>query len=272
MSENGKTLYKKIKTTKLGEGLSLSPILNKQAITRTVQAIAYFYDFALTDGAEKVYIFATAAVRSAQNKEEFLSAVYDKIGVCVDVVSGEKEALLGLRGALNGKDGGIIDIGGASTEITVSKDGKTIYSYSLNLGVVRLLDLCGQDREKILSTCNEKISEYGQIPCAQYYGIGGTATSLASIYLSLETYDPEKVNGCKLTLPSVSALAEKLLSMSVEERKKLKGLQPERAEVIAGGAVLLLSIMKRYCIEYITVSESDNLEGYLLEKTGEKYE
>lgn len=272
MSENGKTLYKKIKTTKLGEGLSLSPILNKQAITRTVQAIAYFYDFALTDGAGKVYVFATAAVRSAQNKEEFLSAVYDKIGVCVDVVSGEKEALLGLRGALNGKDGGIIDIGGASTEITVSKDEKTIYSYSLNLGVVRLLDLCGQDGEKILSTCNEKISEYGQIPCAQYYGIGGTATSLASIYLSLETYDPEKVNGCKLTLSSVSALAEKLLSMSVEERKKLKGLQPERAEVIAGGAVLLLSIMKRYSIEYITVSESDNLEGYLLEKTGEKYE
>lgn len=273
MSENGKTLYKKVITTKLGEGLSLFPVLKETAILRTVNAIKELQSYALLDGADKVYSFATAAVRSATNGNVFVDNVFRETGICVEVVSGEVEAFLGLSGALNGKDGGIIDIGGASSEITVSKNGSTVYSHSLDLGVVRLCDLCGQDETSIRSACKEKIVEYGVVPDADFYAIGGTATSLAAIDLELEVYDPKKVHGHRLTKENLNRLAKKLVSMSVEERKKLKGLQPARAEVIAGGAILLEEIVKMLKTDFVTVSENDNLEGYLAYKlnlNGEK--
>ena len=266
MSDGVKTLYKKVITTKLGEGVSLFPVLKETAIERTVDGVRTLYGDALADGADKVYAFATAAVRSAENGNVFIDRVKQVVGLNVEVVSGEVEAFLGLSGALNGKDGGIIDIGGASTEITLSKDGQTVYSHSLNLGVVRLVDLCGQDEVLIRNTCKEKIKEYGLVPKTNFYAIGGTATSLAGIDLELEVYDPKKVHGYRLTVEDVSRLAKKLISLSVEERKKLKGLQPARAEVIAGGAILLEEIMKMLGVNYITVSESDNLEGYLTYK------
>ncbi len=273
MSEDGKTLYKKVITTKLGEGLSLAPVLKETAISRTVNAVKYLQSFALADGAEKVYAFATAAVRSANNGSVFTDCVMRETGLFVEVVSGEVEAFLGLSGALNGKDGGIIDIGGASTEITVSKDKLTVYSHSLNLGAVRLVDLCGQDEDKVRSVCKKKIEEYGAVPKADFYAIGGTATSLAAIDSELEVYDSKKIHGYRLTDKVVGRLAKKLISLSVEDRKKLKGLQPARAEVIAGGAILLEEIMKSLKIDYVTVSENDNLEGYLAYKlnlNGEK--
>ena len=268
MSENGNTLYKKIIVTRLGEGISLTKTLTASAIKRTAEAVFSFTEYAKNDFADKILIFATAAVRSSVNGKEFVDSVFDLTGIKVDVVSGEVEAQLGLLGALNGNDGGIIDIGGASTEITVSICGKTTYSYSLDLGVVRLLDLCGQNEEIINTVIQEKIVEFGNIPNAKFYGIGGSATSLAAIDLGLEVYNPNLIDGYVLTKSQVDNLSSRLINMTVEERKKLNGLQPERAEVIAGGAVLLKKIMEYIGIDKITVSEKDNLEGYLITKNG----
>lgn len=267
---DGTTLFKRVKITKLGEGISLRPYLTDAAQARTLAAINDFVAEAKLCGADEIYAFATAAVRSAENGKLFAESVFDKTGVKLDIVSGETEASLGLKGALCGRDGGIIDIGGASTEITVSHGGKTVYSYSLGLGTVRLNDTCGQDREKIEITVADRLKEYGEIPAADFYGIGGTATSLAAVDLALDPYDPNRTHGHRLYAARVKEIADKLISTPVEERKKLKGLQPERAEVIAGGALLLSGIMAMLKTEYVTVSESDNLEGYLLYKLSDK--
>lgn len=207
-------------------------------------------------------------MRSAANGADFVSRVKQLCSIDVDVISGEEEAACGIAGALRGSDGGIIDLGGASTEITLQKGGKKVYSKSVNIGTVRLYDLAGEDRAALDKVIEERLSDYGNLTLAgtDMYGVGGTATSLAALYHGLETYDPKVVDGTVLTAEWLDKEAEILLSMSVDERKRLKGMDVRRADVIAGGCLLLCRILKRFGAEKITASESDNLEGYAILK------
>ncbi len=260
---DGKTLYKLVETTRLAEGMGNERMLKSPSVDRTVSAVYFFVNKSRGEKVDKIYIFATEAVRKAVNSADFVKAVKDATGIAVDVISGEIEALIGRIGAVGTADGGIIDVGGASTEVTAVINGQTVYSKSLDLGSVKIKDACGQDREKASKLIDEKVETYGQIPKTEYFGIGGTATSLASVSMELEPYDPEMVHGYKLSVRTLERLVDKLYSLSVEEKRRLKGLQPARAEVISGGALLLLTVMKKIGIDYLIVSESDNLEGYL---------
>lgn len=269
---DGKTLYKRLKTTRLGEGLSLTGKLSSEAIKRTAEAVGQFKRQALSDGAEKVYAFATAAVRSAENGGEFVGCVLSGCSVYVDVVDGETEAKIGLLGALGGGDGGIIDLGGASCEVTVRSEGKTVYSKSVDVGAVRLLDVCGRDRDKLEKHICSKLAGYGRFDCGGYkmYGISGTATTLAALKHGLRVYDPATVHGTPLTVQEVGGFADMLLKMSVEEIKSLGGVAVWRADVIGGASLFLYRLMQYLNVKEMTVSENDNLEGYLIHIGGNK--
>ena len=264
----GKTLYKQLDTTRLGEGLANSGVLKPEAIERTARAVQLFAAAAELNGAGTPYVFATASVRSASNGGDFVKRVKQLTGIDVDVISGEEEAACGITGALRGRDGGIIDLGGASTEITLQKGGKTVYSKSVNVGTVRLYDIAGQDRQALERAARTALKDYGNLSLAgtDMYGVGGTATSLAALFHELPAYDPKVVDGTVLTVGWLGSMAERLLSMSVEERKAMRGMDVRRADVIAGGCLLLHHILKRFGAEKLTVSESDNLEGYVLLK------
>ena len=242
LSEDGKTLSKRVVVTRLAEGLSADGRLKENPMSRTLAAMGELKRAAVRAGAERLYAFATAAVRSAENGGEFVKKAAEA-GIRLEVLSGGREAEIGLLGALNGRPGGVLDLGGASSELIVSDGSNVIYEYSLDLGSVRLLDLGGQDRARLTELIRSRIGAYGAVPACSLTAIGGTATQLAAI-----------------------ALIDLLFSLSPEERKGLKGLQPERAEVIAGGALLLLSVLDYLRLSRITVSERDNLEGYLIWK------
>lgn len=265
---DGKTLYKQLDTTRLAEGLAGSGVLKPEAIERTARAVQIFAAAAELNGAGTPHVFATAAVRSSKNGADFVARVKALTGIDVDVLSGEEEAACGILGALRGRDGGIIDLGGASTEITLQQGGKTLYSKSVNIGTVRLFDMAGQDRSALQAAIDNSLNGYGVLSLdgKDIYGIGGTATSLAALYHELEKYDPKVVEGTVLTREWLCAEAEKLLSLTVEERRALRGMEPRRADVIAGGCLLMYSILNRFNADRITVSESDNLEGYVLLK------
>ena len=265
---DGKTLYKQLDTTRLAEGLAQSGVLKPEAIERTARAVQIFAAAAELNGAGTPYVFATAAVRSSKNGADFVARVKALTGIDVDVLIGEEEAACGILGALRGRDGGIIDLGGASTEITLQQGGKTLYSKSVNIGTVRLFDMAGQDRSALQAAIDNSLNGYGSLSLdgKDIYGIGGTATSLAALYHELEKYDPKVVEGTVLTREWLCAEAEKLLSLTVEERRALRGMEPRRADVIAGGCLLMYSILNRFNADRITVSESDNLEGYVLLK------
>ena len=265
---DGKTLYKQLDTTRLSEGLAASGRLKPEAIERTARAVQLFAAAAELNGAGTPHVFATAAVRSSSNGADFTARVKQLTGIEVDVLSGEEEAACGIAGALRGADGGIIDLGGASTEIILQKAGKVEYSNSVNIGTVRLFDMAGQNRAALQAAIEDALAQYGDLSLKGWdmYGIGGTATSLAALSLGLEKYDPAIVNGTRLTAEKLGSLAEKLLSLTVEERKALRGMDVRRADVIAGGCLLLYNILSRFGADFITVSESDNLEGYAIIK------
>ncbi|MBQ8876929.1 MAG: hypothetical protein IJY63_05230 [Clostridia bacterium] len=264
---DGKVLYKSLNTTRLGEGLANSTSLLSIAIERTAQAVADFYVKATQEGAEQVVAFATAAVRTADNRQAFLDCVKAKCGLDIEVVSGEEEGELGMLGALGGRDGAVIDVGGASTEIAVRTSGKTVYKKSLNIGVVRLKDGYGRNVAEIRARAERAAKEYGVIPPVDtLYGIGGTATTLAAQYLQLDTYDSDKVTGTEIPVSALKALADKLSAMSVEEIAALPCMPKGRADVITGGAVLLATLLEELGFTSLTVSDRDNLEGYAIKR------
>lgn len=266
---DGKTLYKQLKTTRLGEGLCFTGELKAAAIERTAQAVAGFYTAAKANGADKVYAFATAAVRSAQNGNAFTKRVKELCGLQVEVLSGEDEAKCGVLGALRGADGGIIDVGGASTEVTVHAGGKTLYSKSVNIGTVRLYDAAGREKAKLLNEIGKKIEEYGEFDAGGYKicAIGGTASRLAAIKHGITEYTPEITDGTILTLDDMRTLSDMLLKLPVEQIREAT-ICKTSADVVGGGCLLMLEVMKKFNLTQVTVSESDNLEGYILLKEG----
>ncbi len=266
---DGKTLYKRIRTTRLGEGLSFSGSMKDGAIERTALAVADFVNCAKTEKTDKLYAFATAAVRSASNKAQFLARVKELCGLEIDVISGETEAKIGILGALGNNDGGIIDVGGASTEVTFRAGGRTVYSKSVNVGTVRLFDLAARNKQKLLRIISEKIEEYGEFSAenVNMRAIGGTATRLAAIKHRLLQYTPEVTDGTNFTVGELEKYADGLLSTSVEIIRA-NTICSASAEVIGGGCLLLAEIMKKLKIKSLTVSERDNLEGYIICKEG----
>ena len=261
---DGKTILKRLLTTRLGAGMQ-DGCLNFESMERSAKAVARFYDEAKEAGAQEIYAFVTAAVRSATNKEEFLSLVKGLCGLCIDVVSGESEASLAAFGALGKGDGIVIDVGGASSEVICVEQGAKVFAHSFPIGAVTLRERCGDDREK---TQTYLAGLFANLPKLQgkVFGVGGTATALACLHLKLQEYDAARVQNCYLSADELSKLKCKLFSLTVEERKGLAGMEQARADVIAGGVAIITEIVNKIGAAGLYASDRDNLEGYLVLK------
>lgn len=269
-----KTVYKETFTTRLGEGLYKTGLISEESKIRTVDAIISCIEKGKKEGVKEVLTFATAAVRNSLNGNEFTSYVFDKTGISVDVLSGDDEAEAGIVGALCGNDGCVVDEGGASTEVVVAKSGKIIYSHSLPVGAVVLKDVMGEDRNGIVKFTREKLNEYVDAPkCDVVTAIGGTATTIGAIANGIKVYDRNIVHGTTLSVERLEQITELLFSMSAKERENKLCVNSKRAEIIAGGAQLLLSVVKYLEAKTVIISESDNAEGYYyIKKKGVRYE
>lgn len=283
--ENGKILHrtKEINTTRIGASVDRQGIISEEGIKRNIEAFQDFINKARQYGAENIWAIATSAVRDAKNGGEFTRLAYEKTGVPIEIISGEKEAQLGYKGVLMSlHESGtgkilVIDIGGGSTEFILGSSNLLEEVISENVGAVRMT-------ERIIHTDPVAPFEYEKL-CAEIYeiientlgklkesdifkliGIGGTITTVAAVHQQLEPYDMNKVHGHLLTLDQIHKLQEKLLSLTLEERRKVKGLHPKRADIIIAGIAILLTTMEKLGIKDLTVSEYDNLEGLLGEK------
>ena len=262
---DGKTLYKKILTTRMGAGLHASGLISEEAMQKTVQALSLFCEEGRAAGAS-VCAFATAAVRSARNGSELCRRVKEACGITVDVVSGETEAALGIAGALGTADGGIVDIGGASAEVIFQKNQRTTFSVSLPMGAVKLYDVC-HDKQDLLDRvlCETAKPLEGAVPTGILYAVGGTASTLASIKCAAEEYG-DFLNGTVLELDFVQTTALSLLCKDIPARRAVKGMEENRADIIAGGTYFLYKIMEKLGVGSVVFSDRDNLEGYLFLK------
>ena len=268
-----KTVLKTLNTVRIGEGMGKSNSISEAAMKRTILALAAYKKQALEEGAKKLYVFATSAVREAENKQEFIKAVQERCGIAIDVISGEEEAQIGFLGAAGrGEKCGIIDIGGGSTEVICGQNEDLSYMKSFRVGTVRALSLFPENESpKALSKARAwvsgEIAELSEKPFfvgVPFVGIGGTATALAAIALGLKTYDPDKVQGYILTQEKLSVIFHMLSSMTVEQRKSVTGLDSMRADVIVYGCMIMMAFMSAIGLTQIEVSDRDNQEGYLI--------
>lgn len=259
-----KTIYKTLRSVRTGEGVNKNGFLLPSAMERTCSAISEYCAIAKSEYPDApLFCYATSAVRDSSNAFEFIALVKERCGIDVIILSGEEEASIGFNGAVNGGTGGIIDVGGGSTEVIFGRGGKIEFSDSYQLGCVRSLEKFGSE-DKTYRAALADFSSIDKRPAQglTFYGIGGTATSLAAMDLGLSVYDPEKVHNHELSYSTVCAIYEKLLSLSVEERQKLPGLDERRADIIGFGAAILKAFFESFSLSSIIVSESDGMEAF----------
>lgn len=260
-------------TTRLGEGLAQEKRLTDESVERTLQAIAQCKATALSNGATDIFAFATEAVRAAENGRAFTAAVERQTGLTVDVLSPQEEATVGYLGATMGLYGAlaVIDVGGASAEIATGLNGNVLSAASIPMGAVRLKAQCGDDCSAARQTVDELLDGLPDPSDANtVVAIGGTATSLAAADLGLTLYDPQRVHRHVLTAAAIDALVERFAASS-DRARDFPSLGIKRAQIILQGALIYQCICKRFSLPSVTVSETDNCEGYLLYKGYAQY-
>ena len=266
MTDDRKAVNRKtLASTTLADGLALTGYLSDEAMDRTAAAIRTFVAEARRRGADNIYVFGTEAMRAAKNGKAFKARVEDENGLPVDVISGETEARLGLMGAAGDIAGEatVVDIGGASVEIVRGNADRITYAKSAPLGMVRLIDLVGSEKNAIERFVERELPVFGIVSGTDdAIAIGGTATSLASMDLRQTVYNPDEIHGHILTLASLSRLRDEIFA-TLDLISRFPTLTPNRARVIGHGAIMLLSIVEYLGLEQIAVSEHDNMEGYL---------
>ncbi len=257
-------LTRLVAVTRLGEGVDNSGILTDSAMERTVQVLARYGKQASAEGATAVAV-ATSAVRDAANREEFLERATAVLGVRPRLLSGAEEADMSRRGAGEGwrRPLVVIDVGGGSTEFSFSSGD----AYSIDIGSVRLTERHlptrpAAEAQVTVAMCHvaglmSRIEV--AVPPVTVLGVGGTFTSLAAIHLDLGAYDPDVVHGTKLEVEVLGRQVERLASMTVEETAGIPSLDPGRAPVLLGGAIVALQAVRRLRTGSVTVSEHDLL-------------
>lgn len=255
-------VYCRRETTRLIAGMQ-DGRLQEKAIDGTAEAICTFAQEAREAGCEIIYCFGTAAMRRAKNAQEVAARVLARTGLAIDIVSGEQEALLAYLGV--GREGGVIDIGGGSTEIIIGEKRAIRMAKSLPFGAVTLRDRegAGESREALRAELRAAAKACDLPRCGKYSGIGGTITTAAAISAAMEVYDPERISRIVLSRGEIAEMLARLSAMELAERRRVPGLEPGRADIIVYGLLILEALMETLGIAAIAASDSDNLMGYL---------
>jgi exopolyphosphatase / guanosine-5'-triphosphate,3'-diphosphate pyrophosphatase len=264
--------------TRLGGGFTKELGISPEARERTVEALCAFAEEISRHNVAQVRAVATSAVRDAINGKEFCDLILRESGIKLDVIDGETEGVLTLRGVLAETDESsakfmVFDVGGGSTEYTLARAGELLFTESLPLGVVRLTEgkiTSTAMEEKIsreLFAVREKMENKGLLPFlenAVLVGTAGTATTLAAISLKMTDYDYRLVNNYVIGLDEVKEIFSNLLPMTPEQRLGVPGMEKGREDLIIAGILITLKTMEMFGFDRLKISDFGLLEGVLL--------
>lgn len=265
--------------TRLGEGLTETGMIAPAAQERTLAAIQGMVDDARRLGAEQVVAVGTMGMRSAANSDAFIHQVRDACGITIEVIGGDEEArlaYLAVQESLGIPGGSVVvfDTGGGSTQVTLGRDGRILDRFSLDLGAARLTERFGLGSAVSRETLDQALGAIGQElgrldsvgrPEA-LVGMGGAVTNLTAVALSLNRYDPDRIQGATLTRAEVERQIAQYAALDAAGRRSIPGLQPGRAEVILAGALVVLTLMDKLGQEHLSVSDRGLRHGVLLER------
>lgn len=273
-------LYSERRILRLGEGVDRSKRLKQEAMDRVVHCVEEWREVMNRYQVQRCTVVATSAVREALNRQEFLDRTKVETGIDVEILSGAQEAertMLGIRSGLSPAVANVLalDIGGGSTEFIVAPQGQRPVVRSIDIGVVRLServlhhdpptsDEIGQAREWIRRDTAQALAGMPQRAGFTFVGTAGTLTSLAAMAQQLPAYERARIHNYRLSLETVADLEQQLLSRPKAARVGMPGLERDREDVIASGAIILRTIMEILGERQCLVSDLGLREGVLL--------
>ena len=276
-----KELCSERRILRLGEGVDQSKRLNSAAMDRVIQCLKEWRAVIDDSRVDACTAVATSAVRDAANRQEFLDRVKCEAGFEVEVITGEEEAHRTMLGVRSGLPTGVtdvlaLDIGGGSTEFIFDRPGQSPRVRSIDIGVVRLserllhhdpptCDEIQQARDWVREETQEAMAAMPRHPGQVFVGTAGTVTSLAAMAQQLPTYEPARIHNYRLTLDTIRNLEQQLLSRTKVARIGLPGLEKNREDVIASGAIIIRTVMETLGEQECLVSDLGLREGVLIE-------
>ncbi len=250
-------IYETAAVTRLGESMQAQSLrLREAAMRRTLDALATMVTTARERGAARIVAVGTAALRDAVNRDEFLQRARERCGLDIEVIAGDEEARLSFQAVrLDARWSNcpmllVLDIGGGSTEIIGGEPHSAGIAsrISINLGAVRITETyLKSDPPTVaqLTAANSAVAEALQnvrIDASArpftVVGVGGTLTNLAAMDRG-GIRDPDELHGYVLTADRLERRIEQLASATIAQRQEMPGLDPRRADIILGGAILL---------------------------------
>lgn len=273
--EAGREIARPMRITRLGQGVDVTGELASDAIARTVAVLTEYRTAMDRANVIRVRATATSAARDARNSQRFFDAAEQVLGVRPELLSGDEEARLSFRGATHGLPAAqapflIIDVGGGSTEFVLGATAPEAL-ISTQMGCVRMterhlktdppsptqLAACFSDVQRELTRVRAVIDVSR---ARTVVGLAGTVTALSAMQLGMTRYDASQTHHSRITREQIEALFGCLSVASVAERRRMLA-EPARAEVIVGGAAVLLTVMRELSLDELLVSEHDILDG-----------
>lgn len=263
---------------RLGQGVDATGRLAGDALERTFAAIDEYAALVAEHDVDpaRIRFCATSATRDAENSQDFSDGVLARLGVRPEVLSGAAEAALAFDGAVRGLRTPpadpvlVVDVGGGSTELVLGTAVGPESSDSMDVGSVRLHErLVRSDppTRAEVDACVRAIDEHLDASpvepgrAATVVGVAGTVTTIAAGVLDLPAYSREAIDQAVLPVEDVHAMVDRLVAMTVAERRALPYMEPGRADVIAVGGLILSRVLRRTPVSSLLASESDILDG-----------
>jgi exopolyphosphatase / guanosine-5'-triphosphate,3'-diphosphate pyrophosphatase len=275
-------LVREMRMVRLGQDVDRTGRLADEALDRVFAAVDEYAAIVDQHAVDVTRFCATSAARDAANAEVFMRGVQERLGVVPEVVTGAEEAQLSYEGAT--RDLGdqpapylVVDIGGGSTELILgdpSRDnGHVVAAHSLDIGSVRMTERhlpsdppTASERQaatRAIDSALDDLPLHGVVleEASTLVGVAGTITTVAAMVLDLPSYQRERINHARLAVTDVDAVTQRLLGMTVAQRKSLPFMHPGRADVIGAGALILDRVLARTRMRSMLVSEADILDG-----------
>jgi exopolyphosphatase / guanosine-5'-triphosphate,3'-diphosphate pyrophosphatase len=268
-------IVRESRMVRLGQGVDTTGRLSDQALARTFAAIDEFAALIAAYDVTRIRFCATSATRDADNADVFTDGVRERLGVAPEVLSGAEEAALVFEGAVGHLPGPIeepvlvVDIGGGSTELVLGTE-QPDRAVSMDIGSVRLHERhlhADPPSPEQISACLTDIDRHldaSPVPIADAHsviGTSGTIKTLAAAMLELPVYDRDAIDGTELGTAETAAYVERLVAMTVAERRAIPSMHPGRADVIAAGGLIWSGVLARSGVPSYRVSEADILYG-----------
>lgn len=274
------TLERSMTITRLGQGVDADGSLAGEAIDRTVAALATYRGMLDRYEVDAIRMTATSAARDAANRDEFFAAAEAVVGVAPELLSGSAEAELSFSGAVNDLDPRegpflVVDIGGGSTEFAYGSD-TVLGSHSADMGCVRITERflandppLPEELTAALSVVELHLDDVvREIPdvagARRLVGLAGTVSAAAAIEQGLAVYDRDRIHHFELTKAAAEDVFRTLATETRAQRLENPGMEEGRVDVIVGGMVVLVRIMRQFGFGSCLVSEADILDGLAL--------